>query len=166
MKSVFGLSLLAASASAFAPQQQRASAQSALKAFEGEIGATPINGEMVCWDPLGFCTDQASFDKFRSLELKHGRVASTFCFSVSLHRIDWWRWIVYLDLVRTSHLTQLPASPFLYLKCLPFWDTPVPGKPLTVSLAVPISPVATRLSWKSLPLICWLLFSPFAVSWN
>ena len=120
MKSVFGLSLLAASASAFAPQQQRASAQSALKAFEGEIGATPINGEMVCWDPLGFCTDQASFDKFRSLELKHGRVASTFCFSVSLHRIDWWRWIVYLDLVRTSHLTQLPASPFLYLKCLPF----------------------------------------------
>lgn len=74
MKSVVALSLLAAGATAFAPQQQLAS-KTALKAFEGEIGATPINGELVCWDPLGFCTDQASFDKFRALEVKHGRVA-------------------------------------------------------------------------------------------
>jgi hypothetical protein len=80
MKSVYYLSLLAASASAFAPQPTKLSSttsSSALQAFENEIGATPINGEMVCWDPLNFCTDQASFDKFRSLELKHGRIAST-----------------------------------------------------------------------------------------
>ena len=75
MKSVVALSLLAAGATAFAPQQQLASSKTALKAFENEIGATPINGEMVCWDPCGFVTDQASFDKFRALELKHGRIA-------------------------------------------------------------------------------------------
>ena len=75
MKSVVALSLLAAGATAFAPQQATSFSKTALQAFENEIGATPINGEMVCWDPLGYCTDQASFDKFRALELKHGRVA-------------------------------------------------------------------------------------------
>jgi len=74
MKTAVALSLLAAGASAFVPQQQLAS-KTALKAFEGEIGATPINGEMVCWDPLGFVKDQASFDKYRAAEIKHGRVA-------------------------------------------------------------------------------------------
>lgn len=76
MKSVFGIALLATSAAAFAPSQQVSSSKTtALKAFENEIGATPVDGVNVCWDPLGFCTDQASFDKFRALEIKHGRVA-------------------------------------------------------------------------------------------
>lgn len=74
MKSVVALSLLAGAA-AFAPSQTKSFSKTALQAFENELGATPINGEMVCWDPLGYCTDQASFDKFRALEIKHGRIA-------------------------------------------------------------------------------------------
>lgn len=68
------IATLIGSAAAFAPSQQK-KASTSLKAFENEIGATPIGDATVCWDPLGFCTDQASFDKFRAAELKHGRIA-------------------------------------------------------------------------------------------
>eukprot|EP00970_Alexandrium_tamarense_P007055 scaffold1230_cov201-Alexandrium_tamarense.AAC.16 len=66
-------SSLIASASAFAPAPVAKSTTALSADFSGEIGAA--NAELGCWDPLNFCTDQASFDKMRYAELKHGRVA-------------------------------------------------------------------------------------------
>ena len=71
--------LLLGSAAAFAPASSTSSrTSSALSAYENEIGAADLpGGNTVCWDPLNFVEgqDQATFDKFRALELKHGRVA-------------------------------------------------------------------------------------------
>lgn len=70
-------SILLGSAAAFAPVAQHRSS-TALNAFEGELGAANMSGDItVCWDPLNFVRDgdQATFDKFRALEIKHGRVA-------------------------------------------------------------------------------------------
>ncbi|KAL7573404.1 hypothetical protein ACA910_006510 [Epithemia clementina (nom. ined.)] len=68
------LSLLAASATAFAPQssQQQSSALSA--SFANEIGAQAPLG---FFDPLGLVADgdQDKFDRLRYVELKHGRIA-------------------------------------------------------------------------------------------
>jgi len=72
------ISLLVGSAAAFAPASQQRSTATSLKAYENEIGATNLpGGATVCWDPLNFVEgqDQATFDKYRALELKHGRVA-------------------------------------------------------------------------------------------
>mmetsp|Transcript_31056 Transcript_31056/g.44101 ORF Transcript_31056/g.44101 Transcript_31056/m.44101 type:complete len:211 (-) Transcript_31056:313-945(-) len=73
MKTAAVLSLLAASAAAFAPQGQQAST-TALNAFEGEVGAQKPLG---FWDPLNFVLDQDQerFDRLRYVELKHGRIA-------------------------------------------------------------------------------------------
>jgi len=73
-------SLLISSAAAFAPTSLKSSVSSktSLSAYENELGATNLpGGATVCWDPLNFVDgqDQANFDKFRSLEIKHGRVA-------------------------------------------------------------------------------------------
>lgn len=71
------LASLLGSAAAFAPAATKSSS-TAVKAYENEIGAANLSGGLtVCWDPLGFVEgqDQATFDKFRSLEIKHGRVA-------------------------------------------------------------------------------------------
>ena len=73
-------SLLLGSAAAFAPASQRSASttSTALNAYENEIGAANLSaGVTVCWDPLNFVEgkDQATFDKFRALEIKHGRVA-------------------------------------------------------------------------------------------
>jgi len=60
-------------ASAFAPASMKAS--SALKmSFETEIGAQAPLG---FWDPLGLLADadQAKFDRLRTVETKHGRIA-------------------------------------------------------------------------------------------
>ena len=64
---------LFASAAAFAPAKQ-ASSSSAVKAFEGDFGATLPLG---FWDPLGLVADgdQAKFDRLRLTEVKHGRIA-------------------------------------------------------------------------------------------
>ena len=71
--------LLLGSAAAFAPASSTSSrTSSALSAYDNEIGAADLpGGNTVCWDPLNFVEgqDQATFDKFRALELKHGRVA-------------------------------------------------------------------------------------------
>lgn len=71
--------LLLGSAAAFAPASQRSASSTALKAFENEIGAANLPGidGPVCWDPLNFVEgqDQATFDKFRACEIKHGRIA-------------------------------------------------------------------------------------------
>ena len=71
--------LLLGSAAAFAPASSTSSrTSSALGAYDNEIGAADLpGGNTVCWDPLNFVEgqDQATFDKFRALELKHGRVA-------------------------------------------------------------------------------------------
>lgn len=80
MKIALASLLLLGSASAFAPAslRQSSSKSSALKAFENEIGAANMPGiGTVCWDPLNIVDgkDQANFDKFRALELKHGRIA-------------------------------------------------------------------------------------------
>uniref|UniRef100_A0A7S2NT03 Uncharacterized protein n=1 Tax=Leptocylindrus danicus TaxID=163516 RepID=A0A7S2NT03_9STRA len=64
---------LIASAAAFAPASKVAT-NSALKAFEGELGSQPPIG---FWDPLGLVEDgdQKKFDRLRYVELKHGRIA-------------------------------------------------------------------------------------------
>ena len=64
-------------ANAFAPVtvSRAAARSSALKmGFENEIGAQPPLG---FWDPLGLLTnaDQARFDRLRTVETKHGRIA-------------------------------------------------------------------------------------------
>ncbi|KAG7351198.1 fucoxanthin chlorophyll a/c binding protein [Nitzschia inconspicua] len=73
MKSVAALSLLVASAAAFAPQQT-SRASTSLAAFENELGAQPPLG---FWDPLNMLdgVDQARFDRLRYVEIKHGRIA-------------------------------------------------------------------------------------------
>lgn len=71
------LASLLGSAAAFAPATQKSSS-TALKAYENEIGAANLSGGLtVCWDPLNFVEgqDQATFDKIRAAEIKHGRVA-------------------------------------------------------------------------------------------
>ena len=72
MKSVIIASLIAA-ASAFAPAKQ-APATTAVQAFENELGAQAPLG---MFDPLGLCADgdQATFDRMRYTEIKHGRIA-------------------------------------------------------------------------------------------
>jgi hypothetical protein len=72
MKSVIIASLLA-SAAAFAPVSQKTS-NTALKAFENELGAQPPLG---FWDPLGLVADgnQEKFDRLRYVEIKHGRIS-------------------------------------------------------------------------------------------
>ena len=72
MKSAVFASLLAV-ASAFAPVTQKSSG-SALKAFEGELGAQPPLG---FFDPLGLVADgdQEKFDRLRYVEIKHGRIS-------------------------------------------------------------------------------------------
>merc|ERR1719400_2149077 len=72
MKSAL-LAALIGSAAAFAPAQQKAST-TALNAFESELGAQPPLG---FWDPLGVLdgASQKKFDRFRSNEIKHGRIA-------------------------------------------------------------------------------------------
>mmetsp|Transcript_28988 Transcript_28988/g.37886 ORF Transcript_28988/g.37886 Transcript_28988/m.37886 type:complete len:215 (-) Transcript_28988:177-821(-) len=76
MKTAAVLSLLAGSASAFAPAAQVGgkSSTTAIKAFEEEVGAQKPLG---FWDPLNFVLDQdqSRFDRLRYVELKHGRIA-------------------------------------------------------------------------------------------
>jgi hypothetical protein len=68
------LSLLAASAAAFAPAAQKASTSSLSASFENELGAQEPLG---FWDPLNMVyeVDQERFDRLRYVELKHGRIA-------------------------------------------------------------------------------------------
>mmetsp|Transcript_25963 Transcript_25963/g.60288 ORF Transcript_25963/g.60288 Transcript_25963/m.60288 type:complete len:198 (-) Transcript_25963:49-642(-) len=73
MKLAIVASLIAA-ASAFAPAAKQATKTTALKAFEGELGAQPPLG---FFDPLGMVADgdQAKFDRLRYVEIKHGRIS-------------------------------------------------------------------------------------------
>merc|ERR1719384_2622876 len=66
-------SLLAASASAFAPSNV-AQTSTALNAFESELGVQPPLG---FFDPLGLLddADQERFDRLRYVEIKHGRIS-------------------------------------------------------------------------------------------
>mmetsp|Transcript_9152 Transcript_9152/g.12168 ORF Transcript_9152/g.12168 Transcript_9152/m.12168 type:complete len:200 (-) Transcript_9152:180-779(-) len=73
MKSAIFATLLA-TAAAFAPASETASASSALSAFKDDVGAiTPLG----YFDPLGLTKDgdQAKFDRLRLVEVKHGRIA-------------------------------------------------------------------------------------------
>jgi hypothetical protein len=76
MKSAIAFSLIAGAA-AFAPAANKQAVSTSLAAFEDEIGVIAPTG---FFDPLGFCkkADQAQFDRWRGVELKHGRVSSTF----------------------------------------------------------------------------------------
>merc|ERR1711933_128643 len=59
--------------SAFAPVNPAIKSLSSLNAFEGELGdQAPLN----YWDPLGLSADgdQEKFDRYRYVELKHGRI--------------------------------------------------------------------------------------------
>ena len=69
------ISSLIASAAAFAPAQQKASTSAlAASPYENEIGVISPTG---FFDPLGFSNDATpeQFAKWRSIELKHGRIA-------------------------------------------------------------------------------------------
>ena len=72
MKITIAASLIA-SAAAFAPAKV-ANTNTAIKAFESEIGAQPPLG---FFDPLGMLddADQERFDRLRYVELKHGRIS-------------------------------------------------------------------------------------------
>lgn len=61
-------------AAAFAPSSQKASSSALKMAFKGEMGAQAPLG---FWDPLGLLknADQERFDRLRTVETKHGRVA-------------------------------------------------------------------------------------------
>lgn len=62
-------------ASAFAPTSSRvASSSLRMSDFENEVGVLKPTG---FWDPLGLSEgiDQETFDRYRTAELKHGRVA-------------------------------------------------------------------------------------------
>ena len=73
MKSAIFASLIAAAA-AFAPASNKASSTALNSAYENELGVISPTG---FWDPCGLSNniDQATFDKYRAAELKHGRVA-------------------------------------------------------------------------------------------
>jgi Chlorophyll A-B binding protein len=76
--SVFLIASCLAGASAFAPsatsRSSTTTSQLQMADFSKEIGAQMPLG---FWDPLGFMKggDQALFDSFREIEVKHGRVA-------------------------------------------------------------------------------------------
>ena len=61
-------------ASAFAPMATRATSSSLKMSFENAIGAQAPLG---FWDPLGLLkdADQERFDRLRTVETKHGRIA-------------------------------------------------------------------------------------------
>jgi len=67
------LATLIASAAAFAPASQTAKSSTALSAFENEVGAQAPLG---FFDPFGVVSDvdQATFDRLRYTEIKHGRI--------------------------------------------------------------------------------------------
>lgn len=73
MKQSILLSLLATSASAFAPAKH-ARSSSSLQAFEEAIGAQPPLG---FFDPLGLLADadEDRFNRLRYVEIKHGRIS-------------------------------------------------------------------------------------------
>ena len=62
------------SAAAFAPARMSSKASALKMNFEDAIGAQPPLG---FWDPLGLLkdADQARFDRLRTVETKHGRIA-------------------------------------------------------------------------------------------
>ena len=69
------LASLLASAAAFAPAKQAARSSVATNmAYENELGAQAPLG---FWDPLGIVADedQATFDRLRYTEIKHGRIS-------------------------------------------------------------------------------------------
>jgi hypothetical protein len=72
MKTAIVASLIA-SAAAFAPAKV-AKSSTAINAFENELGVLPPTG---FFDPLGLTKDidQETFDRYRTSELKHGRVS-------------------------------------------------------------------------------------------
>mmetsp|Transcript_14778 Transcript_14778/g.33529 ORF Transcript_14778/g.33529 Transcript_14778/m.33529 type:complete len:194 (+) Transcript_14778:49-630(+) len=66
---------LLASAAAFAPSANKAGSSALMASpYENEIGALPPIG---FWDPAGLSRgkDEATFARYRAVELKHGRVA-------------------------------------------------------------------------------------------
>lgn len=72
-RSIVALALLLA-VSAFAPSARVARSSAVKMAFEDAIGAQAPLG---FWDPLGLLkdADQARFDRLRTVETKHGRIA-------------------------------------------------------------------------------------------
>jgi len=68
------LATLLASAAAFAPSARVSFKNTALNAFEGELGAQEPLG---FYDPLGLLddADEARFNRLRYVEIKHGRIS-------------------------------------------------------------------------------------------
>jgi hypothetical protein len=83
------LSLLAGSAAAFAPATSKARITSLEMSYENELGVLAPTG---FFDPLGLSKsiDQATFDQYRTAELKHGRVAMLAVFGYVTPEIFTW----------------------------------------------------------------------------
>eukprot|EP00525_Craspedostauros_australis_P008667 CAMPEP_0198133920 /NCGR_PEP_ID=MMETSP1442-20131203/59808_1 /TAXON_ID= /ORGANISM="Craspedostauros australis, Strain CCMP3328" /LENGTH=208 /DNA_ID=CAMNT_0043795055 /DNA_START=24 /DNA_END=650 /DNA_ORIENTATION=+ len=79
------LASLIASAAAFAPATTPATSTS-LKVSEQEIGATAPLG---FFDPLGYITDDETFERYRAVERKHGRIAMMAMLGTFVHNNKW-----------------------------------------------------------------------------
>lgn len=104
---------LVASAAAFAPAQLSGRASTAVHAdFSKEIGALPPLGFI---DPLNLLQgDQKLFDAYRTVELKHGRVAMM-AFLGYITTLAGFRLPGYEDVpCGLKALTDMPASAWLY----------------------------------------------------
>lgn len=74
MKTATCLAALIGTAAAFAPAQTGKTSTSLAASFDDDFGRA--SAELGMWDPLNLVDgDQARFDRLRSVEIKHGRVA-------------------------------------------------------------------------------------------
>mmetsp|Transcript_16993 Transcript_16993/g.25723 ORF Transcript_16993/g.25723 Transcript_16993/m.25723 type:complete len:203 (-) Transcript_16993:206-814(-) len=85
MKVVAALLALIGSTAAFAPAAKEAVGTS-LNVESTEIGATAPLG---FFDPLGYITDEAKFERYRAVERKHGRIAMMAMLGTFVHNNNW-----------------------------------------------------------------------------
>ena len=85
MKVVAALLALIGSTAAFAPAAKEAVVTS-LNVESTEIGATAPLG---FFDPLGYITDEAKFERYRAVERKHGRIAMMAMLGTFVHNNNW-----------------------------------------------------------------------------
>mmetsp|Transcript_13370 Transcript_13370/g.22135 ORF Transcript_13370/g.22135 Transcript_13370/m.22135 type:complete len:202 (+) Transcript_13370:2-607(+) len=82
---VFAALALVGTAAAFAPAAKQTSS-TALNVESTEVGATAPLG---FFDPLGYITDEAKFERYRAVERKHGRIAMMAMLGTFVHNNKW-----------------------------------------------------------------------------
>eukprot|EP00547_Thalassionema_nitzschioides_P006373 CAMPEP_0194199118 /NCGR_PEP_ID=MMETSP0156-20130528/251_1 /TAXON_ID=33649 /ORGANISM="Thalassionema nitzschioides, Strain L26-B" /LENGTH=202 /DNA_ID=CAMNT_0038923969 /DNA_START=46 /DNA_END=654 /DNA_ORIENTATION=+ len=85
MKIVAALLALIGSTAAFAPAAKE-SVVTSLNVESTEVGATAPLG---FFDPLGYITDEAKFERYRAVERKHGRIAMMAMLGTFVHNNNW-----------------------------------------------------------------------------